>query len=210
MSVQRTGDLVRSRQRVADHGEVFTPSWLVDDMLDLVGDVAERIDARVLEPACESGNFLVPALKRKLRTVHRQYVKSRFEKRQHALHALMCLYGIELLADNAAECRANLLAVFTDFLKVTEDDKWAQAARVVVAVNIVQGDALSLTVPNGDPITFSEWSHLGKGRFQRRDFHYCDLSRAAFTGVQPPLLGEQQLFVPVKEWPLLTVQEIAS
>ena len=47
-----TGErLVKSRQRVADHGEVFTPRWLVDDMLDLVKSETERIDSRFLEPA---------------------------------------------------------------------------------------------------------------------------------------------------------------
>lgn len=43
--------LVKSRQRVTDHGEVFTPRWLVDDMLDLVKGETERIDSRFLEPA---------------------------------------------------------------------------------------------------------------------------------------------------------------
>ena len=28
--------LVKSKQRVADHGEVFTPAWMVEAMLDLV------------------------------------------------------------------------------------------------------------------------------------------------------------------------------
>ena len=102
-------NLVKSKQRVADHGEVFTPAWLVEDMLDLVKGESERIDARFLEPACGSGNFLVPVLRRKLATVHAKFAKSDFEKRHHALLALMCIYGIELLPDNAAECRVNLL-----------------------------------------------------------------------------------------------------
>ena len=54
--------LVKSKQRVADHGEVFTPAWMVEAMLDLVKAEIERIDSRVLEPACGSGNFLVPVL----------------------------------------------------------------------------------------------------------------------------------------------------
>lgn len=37
--------LTRSKQRVADHGEVFTPVWLVEAMLDLVKGEAERIDS---------------------------------------------------------------------------------------------------------------------------------------------------------------------
>jgi type I restriction-modification system DNA methylase subunit len=56
--------LVKSKQRVADHGEVFTPEWAVNDMLDLVKDETERIDSRFLEPACGSGNFLVEVLRR--------------------------------------------------------------------------------------------------------------------------------------------------
>jgi len=44
---------VKSKQRVADHGEVFTPRWMVEAMLDLVKDETERIDSRFLEPACE-------------------------------------------------------------------------------------------------------------------------------------------------------------
>src|SRR3954451_4593681 len=97
--------LVKSKQRVADHGEVFTPAWMVEAMLDLVRDESERIDSRFLEPACGSGNFMVPVLQRKLATVHARYGGSGFERRHYALLALMSVYGIELLYDNVSECR---------------------------------------------------------------------------------------------------------
>src|SRR5207248_545460 len=108
--------LVRSKQRTADHGEVFTPAWLVEAMLDLVKEETERIDSRFLEPACGSGNFLVKVLSQKLAAVELKYGKSDFERRHFALLALMCIYGIELLSDNIAECRANLLDIFADYL----------------------------------------------------------------------------------------------
>ena len=57
---------IESRKRVADHGEVFTPDWLVNDMLDMVKQETERIDSRFLEPACGTGNCLVEILRRKL------------------------------------------------------------------------------------------------------------------------------------------------
>src|ERR1022692_2355346 len=101
-------NLIKSKRRVADHGEVLTPRWLVEKMLDLVKDETERIDSRFLEPACGSGNFLVPVLQRKLAAVEAKYGKSDFERRHFALLAVMCAYGIELLADNIAECRANM------------------------------------------------------------------------------------------------------
>src|SRR5471030_871541 len=104
--------LVKSKQRVADHGEVFTPSWMVETMLDLVKGETERIDSRFLETACGSGNFLVPVLQRKLAAVEAKFGRSDFEKRHYALLAVMCTYGIELLADNITECRASMLEVF--------------------------------------------------------------------------------------------------
>ena len=87
-------NLIKSRERVADHGEVFTPAWLVDAMLDLVKDESERIDSRFLEPACGSGNFIVKVLQRKLAAVESKFGKSDFEKQHYALLALMCIYGI--------------------------------------------------------------------------------------------------------------------
>ena len=66
MSTANDNDLVKSKQRVADHGEVFTPSWMVDEMLDLVKNESERIDSRFLESACGAGNFLKTVLLRKL------------------------------------------------------------------------------------------------------------------------------------------------
>ena len=95
--------LIKSKERVADHGEVFTPPWMVEAMLDLVKDESERIDSRFLEPACDSENFLVRVLQRKLAAVERKLGKSDFEKRHYALLGLMCIYGIEMLADNIAD-----------------------------------------------------------------------------------------------------------
>lgn len=213
MSTDRStkGASIKSRQRVADHGEVFTPEWLVEDMLDLVKDESERIDSRFLEPACGSGNFLVPVLRRKLATVEARYRRSEFEKRHHALLALMSIYGIELLADNVADCRAILLAVFTDYLEVSEESEWYRAGRAVLGANIVHGDALRLTDAIGAPIAFPEWAYLGGGRFQRRDFRFRDLAqRSSFDGTlwESPELHEA--FMPTEAYPTMTVRELAD
>lgn len=202
--------LVKSRQRVTDHGEVFTPSWLVEEMLDLVKGESERIDARFLEPACGSGNFLVPVLRRKLATVHQRFATSDFEKRHHALLALMCIYGIELLPDNAAECRVNLLDALFDYLGKGVGDEWFGAAQVVVEANIVLGDALSMTTSIGEAIVFPEWGYLGKGRFQRRDFRFDTLTqRSSIEGTLFAELDEHDVFIPTKSYPPMTVAEIA-
>ena len=141
-------NLVKSKQRVADHGAVFTPAWMVEAMLDLVKDETERIDARFLEPACGSGNFISRILQRKLAAVELKYGRSEFERQHYALLGLMCIYGIELLADNVAECRANALDIFVEYTSVGEGDDLYRAASNVLISNILHGDALTSPSPS--------------------------------------------------------------
>lgn len=206
-----TVNLVRSKQRVADHGEVFTPDWLVLDMLDLVRDESERIDSRFLEPACGSGNFLVVVLQRKLAGVDARYGASEFERRHYALLALMSIYGIELLADNVADCRANLLVVFAAFLRVDRESEWCRAAQAILDANIVHGDALRMRDAGGNAITFAEWAYLGAGRYQRRDFHFRDLAqRSSFEGTLWERPEAHAVFMPARDYPPQTVRELAA
>jgi len=205
------GNLVKSKQRVADHGEVFTPSWMVEGMLNLVKDESERIDSRFLEPACGSGNFLKPVLRRKLVTVQSRYGRSEFECKHYALFALMCVYGIELLEDNVAECRQNLQQMFEEFLDVESGSEWSRAAAAVLRANIIQGDALTLQTPAGGPITFPEWGYLGTGKYQRRDFRYDSLTqRSSIEGSLFELLEEHEVFIPTRTYEPLTVELIAQ
>jgi len=205
--------LVNSRQRVQDHAEVLTPAWLVDDMLDLVKDESERIDSRILEPACGTGNFLVRVLARKLTTVQVRYGRSEFEKRHHALLALMSIYGIEIQADNAHECRTNLLSLFAAYVGAKAGDDWTRAASLVLGVNIVLGDALAMTTvgtsseTHGHPIVFAEWGYLGRGKYQRRDFRF---DRMAGRGSVLPGEAHHPVFQPVAAYPTITVTQLAA
>jgi len=201
---------VKSRLRVADHGEVFSPSWLVEDMLDLVKDESERIESRFLEPACGPGNFLVTVLRRKLVTVTKNYGRSDFERRHHALLALMSIYGIELLEDNGDECRRNLLELFADYVDATEGDTWHRAARNVLAVNIVRGNALDMTDFRKQPLVFAEWALPVPGRYQRRDFRYQSLATRASLIPGAPRAHLHESLVPIREYPLQTVHELAD
>ncbi len=206
--------LVKSKQRVADHGEVFTPSWMVDAMLDLVKGETERIDSRFLEPACGDGNFLVQVLRRKLAAVELKYGKSEFERRNYALLALMCVYGIELLPDNIADCRTNLLEIFAEYLNLDPSDDLYRAAFYVLSQNLVHGDALTMRTHDALPITFAEWGYLGKGRFQRRDFRFDTLTQSSAYSAEGSLfahLGKHEIFTPAKpSYPPMTVSELAA
>lgn len=204
---------IKSKQRVADHGEVFTPAWMVEAMLDLVTGETERIDSRFLEPACGSGNFIVQILRRKLAAVEVKYGKSAFESRHYALLALMCIYGIELLEDNIAECRANLLDILAEYLNVEESDDLYRAASYVLSQNLVHGDALTMRTHDGQPITFAEWGYLGKGKFQRRNFRFDVLTGSSAFSAEGSLfahLGKHEIFMPVKTYPPMTVGELTA
>lgn len=204
-------NLIKSKKRVADHGEVFTPPWLVEAMLDLVKGETERIDARFLEPACGSGNFLVPILKRKLAAVELKYGKSDFERRHHALFGLMCCYGVELLADNIEECRANMLEVFSDFLP--GDEEAFRAAMFVLSLNLVHGDAMTMRDTNGAPIGVVEWGYLGKGKYQRRDFRLDVLTGMASFSAEGSLfagLGKHEIFTPTSSYPPMSLRDLAG
>ena len=206
-------DLVKSKQRVADHGEVFTPARLVEAMLDLVKEETERIDSRFLEPACGSGNFLIQVLRRKLAAVELRFGSSEFERRHYALLGLMCIYGIELLDDNIAECRGNLMEIFAAYLQVDESDDLYGAAGCVLSLNLIHGDALSMRTNLGEPILFAEWGYLGKGKFQRRDFRLDVLTESAAFSQEGTLfaeLGKHEIFTPTQTYPPMTLKELAA
>lgn len=206
-------EYVKSKQRVADHGEVFTPEWMVEAMLDLVKGETERIDSRFLEPACGSGNFLVKVLRRKLATVELKYGKSEFERRHYALLAIMCIYGIELLTDNIAECRTNMLDILAEYLNLNESDELYQAASYILSQNLIHGDALKMRTYDNQAITFAEWGYLGKGKFQRRDFRFDSLTLSSTFSAEDSLfadLGKHEIFTPDKVYPPMTIRELAD
>ena len=206
-------NLIKSKQRVSDHGEVFTPEWLVDAMLDLVKDETERLDSRFLESACGSGNFLKKILKRKLATVEMKYAKSEFDRKNYAILSLMCIYGIELLEDNIAECKENLLEIFAQYLNLKSEDTLYACGDYVLTQNLVHGDALTMKDAGGKPITFAEWGYLGKGKFQRRDFRFDVLTGSSAFSAEGSLfadLGKHEIFQPIKTYEPMTVADIAS
>jgi hypothetical protein len=205
-------NLIRSRKRVADHGEVFTPEWMVEAMLNLVKDESERINSRFLETACGSGNFLTQILKRKLAAVEFKYGKSDFDRKHYAMLGLMCIYGIELLKDNIGECHANLLEIFSDYLEINEGSEMYRAATFVLTQNIVHGDAITMLTSDKKPISFAEWGYLGKGKFQRRDFRFDVLTGASAFSAEGSLfadLGKHEIFLPIKTYEPMTMRELA-
>ena len=175
---------VKSRERVQQHGEVFTNEREVNAMLDLVKHETERIDSRFLEPACGDGNFLAEILRRKLR-VCRGYVEqgknTQLEYEKNAVLAVSSMYGIELLPDNAMACRERLFRIFSDeyhaLYKEEIKPECLDSIRYLLSKNIIIGDALNYhRVDRPDElIVISEWSLLGSGMMNRRDYTFSYL-----------------------------------
>jgi len=125
----------------------------------------------------------------------------------------MCTYGIELLEDNIAECRANMLEILTDYLNIEEPDDLYRAASYVLSQNLVHGDALKMRTSDGEAIKFAEWGYLGKGKFQRRDFRLDTLTQSSAFSAEGSLfahLGKHEIFRPSKTYPPMTVRELAQ
>ena len=167
----------KSKERVNDHGEVFTAEREVNAMLDLVKQETERIDSRFLEPACGTGNFLVEILQRKLKIVRKRYKRSQLDYETYAVVAIASIYGVDLLEDNVEECQRRLFDIFDEQYTELYGNKCKKACRAsvkfILDLNIIKGDALSLkTVDNGEPIVFSEWAVVAHGMIKRRDYTF--------------------------------------
>ncbi len=170
---------VKSKERVANHGEVFTNEREVNAMLDLVKQETERIESRFLEPACGTGNFLTEILRRKLAVVKKRYGKNPPDYEKYAVVAVTSIYGVELLQDNVDECRERLFEIFdaeyTQNCKGEANDQCREAVKFILHRNILCGDALTLKNSAGKPIIFSEWSLARGNQMKRRDFELSKL-----------------------------------
>ena len=169
-----SGRQVKSKQRVADHGEVFTAEREVKAMCDLVKPETERIDSRFLEPACGEGAFLTEILRRKLAVVKRQYGKSPADYEKYSVIAITSLYGVDILEDNAEICRQKLFEIwdaeYTATAKSQASDQCRSVVKFILRKNILCGDALTMEQSDGSPIVFAEWSLITGNLIKRRDF----------------------------------------
>jgi len=200
---------VKSKKRVADHGEVFTAQREVNAMLDLVKDETERIESRFLEPACGNGNFLAEILQRKLAVVTQRYAKSQLEWERYAVLAVSSIYGVEILEDNANECRERLITIFvneyTNLFKTYCKAECQSSVRFLLQRNILWGDALDFTNPvTKQALVFSEWSAVNGSMLKRRDYVFRFLVEKSH---QFSLFNDEgdaaAIDEPIKDFPLI-------
>lgn len=200
---------VKSKKRVTEHGEVFTNEREVNAMLDLVKHETERIDSLFLEPACGNGNFLAEVLRRKLNVVDQRYSKNQTEWERYAVTAVSSIYGVDILEDNAQECRERLFNIFdehyTELFKDKCKEECKRSVKFLFDRNILWGDALDFTNPiTKQPIVFSEWSAVNGSMLKRRDYMFKFLVEkthqfSLFNDEGNPAAIDE----PVKDFPLI-------
>ena len=212
MGIEALEKQVISKQRVTDHGEVFTNQREVKVMLDLVKQETERIESRFLEPACGTGNFLAEVLERKLEVVKSRYGKVNLEYERNGVLAVSSIYGIDILEDNVQECRDRLFNIFNQKYTVLfadlANDKCREAVRYILSRNIIHGDALTLKTVGDrpEPIIFSEWSPVNGSMIKRRDFSFKELLHHE-SMMELPLFADtgEDVFIPtpIQDFPVV-------
>ena len=215
---------MKSKQRVADHGEVFTAEREVNAMLDLVKQETDRIDSRFLEPACGTGNFLTEVLIRKLSIVEKKYKRNQLDFERYSVIAISSMYGVDILEDNIAECRERLFDIFNNkYMKIYKKkskDSVRDSIRFILDKNIICGDALSLKTvgSNPIPITFSEWAMPFGSMIKRRDYYFetltNDMKKDDLFSISENLKSDTGMDVfiphPVKSYPATHFLRIAD
>ena len=187
----------KSKERVRQHGEVFTAEREVKAMCDLVKDETERIDSRFLEPACGDGNFLAEILTRKLAVVKRKYGRCHLDYEKNAVLVASSIYGVDILLDNVIACRERMFSLwdkeYSAVCKKDCNDKTREAVQFIFSRNIVCGNALTLKCVDenandtDEPIVFSEWAFVTACQLQRSDYTFAELL-AQNDEQQPSLL----------------------
>lgn len=212
---------IKSKERVNEHGEVFTAEREVNAMLDLVKPETERIDSRFFEPACGEGAFLTEILRRKLAAVKNRYGKNAADYERYSVLAVTSIYGVDIQADNAAICRANLYEIWNEeysaAVKTRANDDCRKAVKYILSKNIVCGDALTLLDNNGEPIEFAEWSFVTPTLIKRRDYRFDELLNGHEQEINLFVDGweydeETKAFIPapIREHPLCDYRKVAD
>ena len=206
---------VKSRERVAEHGEVFTAEREVNAMLDLVKQETERVDSRFLEPACGDGNFMVEILRRKLVAAKKRATPPKkkspdpFEYERQSVIAVASIYGVDLLQDNVLAARKRLYDIWeTEYEAVCEnetEEACRNAVRFILSRNIVCGNALTLMCVDdrqqdtNEPVVFSEWTlPFNDTRIQRKDYTFAELLNASAIEESIRETGQMNLFADEK------------
>ena len=116
--------MTKSNERIKRNGEVFTPRWLVDDMLNKFPEDAWLPEKTWLEPAAGDGNFVERIIERRIEMGHDPY------------QILKTVFAVELMQDNVELMKERALSAAG-----LED---CEEAKKIVDNNLRQGNFLEI------------------------------------------------------------------
>lgn len=174
---------IKSKERVQEHGEVFTPDSIVNDMLDLTDkelkgidsdgnilelhgedEIKKYIDTTYLEPSCGNGNFLIRILDRKLEGVQKLEVS---DQELWLLHAVASMYGVDIQKDNVDESKERLLRLIKTGevsvldLESRETQPWHfKAINLSPELERVVKFILDNNIKHGNCLTGMQWDRM--------------------------------------------------
>jgi len=194
--------LVRDSDRVDNYGEVFTPNWLVKQMMDhMPGDPIAEINKSALDPSCGNGQFLTEALRRKLATTAKVYADSLDQEQYQfdSLRSISKIYGVDINADTAAEARERMKTIVLKAYQAVNDteppDDFVRAVQSILRANIIVGDFLK------EDCTFIEWIPHHEYLFERQ-YWPADVisSRSKQKDTLFDEVGEPSKIIPPMHW----------
>lgn len=152
---------IKTKERVREHGEVFTNIREVNAMLDLVGEETSVIDSTFMEPACGNGNFLDEILRRKLSSVFLLAQQNDADGEYLATRAFTSIYGVDIQMDNVEEARSRLFdRFFVSFInryKHRPSQICIDSIRFILSQNIQCGNTLTCQNADGSPLNITQW-----------------------------------------------------
>ena len=177
--------LIKSKKRVKEFGEVFTPEHIVKQMCDYCEPHISALDKKVFEPTCGNGNFLVEILRRKINSIPPRVKNAKTHPRKNGvsklefyiLHALSNIYAVDIQQDNVEESRDRMREIIYIFTKgVKTSIYFLNTVDEILKSNIILGDSLKR---KKDIIFFDFQPDIDERTFEISKYSLLDIEKIA-------------------------------
>ncbi len=183
----------KSRDRIKNLGEVFTPEKYVEEMLDLIGKSKSKVwsdlNTFFFEPCCGHGNIVVPIIRRRLNAIYSTNKSN--NKKEETLYAIAntinTLWAIDIDKENIETCRQRILCEVLSFaleklnelkVHVFVSKNFDFMAHVICAINwqIYENETLSALAERKDAEKSASLTRLGDAWYTKNGHKPIDFS----------------------------------
>lgn len=126
---------IKSKKRTTENGEILTPEFIVDAMLDQFPDIIDP-SKKVLEPSCGEGIYLTRLYKRRIASGGDPF------------KSLQTLYGVDIDKENVNKTRQELAHIYLSSIPPSNSSVSKEELVEVLSKNFIVADFLSLAKPS--------------------------------------------------------------